>query len=118
MADRQSQTANDFLTPQEMQQWLNQELRDVAKSTELRTTQAAHFVTDYAMGKITPEQADNQLQDYRNRWPEALPGANVGVEKSDAEILKRVDTASGATPTHLVREIYRRRMAGTEPQKF
>lgn len=108
MNDEHHQMPNEFLSPQEMQDWLRQELKDLAKSVELRTTQAASFVIEYAMGKLTAEEADNHLQDYRNHWPEPLPGSNVGVEMTDSEIMQRIEISQDFTPHHTARERYRR----------
>jgi hypothetical protein len=86
----------DALTAEEMQGWLREELRDSAKALELRTKEATEFVTAYAEGKLTSDQAMDRLVKYDRRWGEALPGTSAFPQFSDEEILRNIDAAREA----------------------
>jgi hypothetical protein len=83
----------DHLTVQETQNWLRQELSDLAKATELRTRQAQALVNDYGAGKISPEVAEQLLSDYARRWGEALPGTHASAGVPDDVLLASIDEA-------------------------
>jgi hypothetical protein len=93
MADKESPQDKGFLTPEEFQHWLKDEIRDSAKAHELRVKDATAFVTAYAEGKLSPEEANDHLMQYDRRWGEALFGATTGQNVSDAEILLTIDSA-------------------------
>jgi hypothetical protein len=82
------------LSVTEMQNWLRQELADLAKANELRTKEATSFVASYASGAISPEEAEKRLHQYDRRWPEALPGTHTVKGATDAELLAEIDEAS------------------------
>jgi hypothetical protein len=83
----------DTLSPEEMQGWLKEEIRDLAKAHELRIKEATDFVTAYASGKISPEEATERLLRYDRRWGEALYGATASTDLSDEAILSAIDRA-------------------------
>ena len=91
MTDKDSQ--REFMTPEEFQEWLKDEIRDSAKAHELRVQNATAFVTAYAEGKLTPEEAQDKLLAYDRRWGEALYGASVVPGLSDEAILQQIDAA-------------------------
>lgn len=76
-----------------MHQWLMQEIRDSAKAHELRIREAVGFVTEYALGKISAEEAVERHSQYLDRWGEGLFGATAGKVTSDEEIIAAVDAA-------------------------
>lgn len=97
----------DYLSPEEMQGWLRQEIADSAKAMELRVRQAAELATSYASGKITPQEAAKRHAEYDQRWGEALPGTNASKNRTDEEILAAIDDArklGGFAKTHLNRQ--------------
>jgi hypothetical protein len=96
MADKESKQDKDFMSPEELKRWLEEEIRDSAKAHELRVKDATEFVTAYASGRISPEQAEEHLRRYDRRWGEALYGATVGKNSSDESILQAIDTAREA----------------------
>jgi hypothetical protein len=85
----------NYLTPEDMQHWLQQEIADSAKALELRIKEATGFVTAYASGKITPEEADEKHWRYQHRWGEALPGTHVAPGSGDDQIMASIDKAAG-----------------------
>jgi hypothetical protein len=93
MPDQKPLESNDYLTVQETQAWLRQELHDLAKATELRTKQAQALVNDYGAGKISPEVAEQRLSDYTRRWGEALPGTHASPSATDDMLLAAIDEA-------------------------
>ena len=100
----------DYLSPKDMRQWAQQEIKDTTKALELRVRDLTDLVTAYAAGELTPEQADEQQSRYQRRWGEALYGATVGDGVPDDQILARIDAARGrfATPPAGRREQHRR----------
>jgi hypothetical protein len=91
MSDPKPPESNDYLTVQDMQAWLRQELSDVAKATELRSRQAQALVNDYGAGKISSEVAEQRLSDYTRRWGEALPGTHASAGVPDDVLLAAID---------------------------
>jgi hypothetical protein len=93
MPDPKPLQSNDYLTVQETQSWLRQELSDLAKATELRTKEAQALVNDYGAGKISPEMAEQRISDYTRRWGEALPGTHASPNATDDMLLAAIDEA-------------------------
>jgi len=83
----------DYPSPRDMHDWLVQEVRDSGKAHELRVQEAVGFVTDYALGKISAEEAVKRHSQYLERWGEGLFGATAGKDMTDEEIIKAVDAA-------------------------
>jgi hypothetical protein len=88
-----AESGNDDLTPQEMRNWLRQELRDVTKAAELRTNDAVDFVAAYSDGQLTQQQAMERFHTYTTRWGDAIRGVVTDPEMKDGEILARLDKA-------------------------
>ena len=80
-----------YLSPQDMRLWMRQELRDAAKAYALRVKDLTEFVTAYALGEITPQQADERNWQYHVRWGESLPGINATDLVTDEQILAAID---------------------------
>ena len=91
MADHDQ--SEDHLSPQEMRDWLAQEIKDSAKAHELRVKEARAFVTAYASGEITGEEAMRRMHQYDRRWGEALYGAMSRDDATDKSILEQIDRA-------------------------
>jgi hypothetical protein len=83
----------DPLSPEEMQGWLKEEIRDSSKAHELRIKEATDFVSAYASGTISAEEAAERLLRYDRRWGEALYGATASPGLSDKAILSAIDRA-------------------------
>jgi hypothetical protein len=81
---------HDF-TPDEMLLWLRDETNLVTKGAELRLRDATDFVTQYATGRMTAEEAHRRFGSYTTRWGDAIPGVADSRGKTDNEILKEVD---------------------------
>jgi hypothetical protein len=100
------------ITPADMVQWLQQELRDLSKATELRTQEATGFVTDFALGKISEEKMMKLKSVYTSRWGDSpIPGVMTDEGMTNEEIMKRLDDALPAT----VRETVRRNLGKSNP---
>lgn len=82
---------SEHLSVDDMQKWLQQELADLAKATELRTREATAFVTAYTSGAISAKEAERRFCDYGERWGEALPGTHAGAGVTDAVLLAEID---------------------------
>ena len=95
MTDQDPPENPQYLSPEEMQQWLRQEIADSTRALELRVRQAVDFVTAYTSGQTTPEQADQQYWLFQHRWGEALPGTHVNPKISDEDIMASIDRTVG-----------------------
>jgi len=91
--DKTTSEDAQHLSPDQMKDWLLQEIRDVSKASELRITDALSFVTAYALGTLTPEQAEERLLQYDRRWGDALPGAHAFASSTDNDIVEAIDSA-------------------------
>jgi len=80
-----------FPSPQEMNAWLQREIKDTTKAAELRIKDAASFVTAYASGEINQGEAEQRLHEFSKRWGDALPMAGRSENMTDEEILRRID---------------------------
>jgi len=80
------------LTPDEMRDWLLQEVRDLTKAVDLRMRDATEFVTAYAVGKITQAEAMDRMSRYELRWGDSpIPGVTTNSKMADEEILRLID---------------------------
>jgi hypothetical protein len=93
MAEDSAPNSSDFLSPEDLRHWFQQEKADIAKASELRLKEAQGFVTAYAEGKITPDEVEDRLFAYSQRWGEVLPGTHTAPTASDEEIIKSIDEA-------------------------
>jgi hypothetical protein len=82
---------SDFLSPQEMAEWLDGEIKNTMRAADLRARDAAALATAYTSGKIKPEEAEQRLYQFSKRWGDALPGVSASENLTDGEILKRID---------------------------
>jgi hypothetical protein len=82
---------SDFPSPKEMTAWLQREITDTMKAAELRVRDATSFVSAYAAGEITREEAAERSHQFAKRWGDVLPGVGRSEDLSDSEILKRID---------------------------
>jgi hypothetical protein len=89
--DVSGQEGSDYSSPKEMLGWLEREIADASKATELRIKEAARFVTAYALGEISAEEAAECAYRYDCRWGEALPGVFRSRGMTDEEILGKID---------------------------
>lgn len=92
-SDKPDESAH--LSPQEMREWLSQEVKDATKALELRLKEATDFVTAYALGEISAAKAAESHWKYDQRWGEALLGATAAKGATDEQILAAIDRAHG-----------------------
>jgi hypothetical protein len=88
------ETGPGYLSPQDMQSWLVQEIKDAAKAFELRMREATGFVTKYALGELTAAEADEHHCRYYHRWGESLPGLSASETVTDEMLLAAMDKAA------------------------
>lgn len=88
---RRTSSESDFPPPNEMQGWLEREIADSAKAHELRVKDVTSFVSAYAKGEISPQEAEKRSIAYSTRWGEALPGVFHSRGMTDDEILAKID---------------------------
>jgi hypothetical protein len=81
----------DFLTPVEMREWAQGEIRAAARAFDMRARQLLDLVADYSAGKITPEKADEMQSRYYHRWGDALPTPLGDPPRTDEELLAGID---------------------------
>jgi hypothetical protein len=93
MTDQEEHDRAGTLSVGDMQEWLKDQIRDSAKAHELRIKDATGFVTAYAQGKLTPQEALDRLVQYDRRWGEALLGTTVREGATDSDVLAEIDRA-------------------------
>lgn len=118
--DDEFRFGDGFLTPKEMVEWAQIELRVVAKGAELRARELLDLTTRYSAGEITAEKADELQSRYYHRWGKAMPGAVPPGRvdepvRPDAEILAEMDELNRKPPFVTPREAYERRH-GKDPR--
>jgi hypothetical protein len=93
MAEEKSagQGESDFPDPKGMQGWLEREIADIHKASELRIKEATRFVNEYARGEISADEAAKRSFEYANRWGDAIPGVPRTQGLTDDEILARLN---------------------------
>jgi hypothetical protein len=82
---------DNILTPDEMRAWLEQEVRDLTKSLELRIQDATDFATAYCAGRISGREATARLRRYDSRWGDPISGVYTSENMTNEEILRRLD---------------------------
>jgi len=100
-----AESDEDILTPVELRQWLQREVRDVMKASELRIKDATDFVTAYATGELTPEVAMERLNQYDNRWRESIMGVTIEEGMTNEEILRLRDKAASKPETDWAEDV-------------
>jgi hypothetical protein len=107
MSRSDSKDVPEMLSPQDMQQWLQREISDCTKALELRIKEATAYVSAYAGGQITTEEADERHWRYLQRWGEPLPAR--GPKTTDEQIIAAIDEFEGPyTTAKQNRETYKR----------
>lgn len=83
---------SDFPDPKGMQGWLENEIADIHKASELRIKEATRFVNEYARGEISRDEAAERSYEYVTRWGDTwLPGVMSSKGMNDEEILRRMN---------------------------
>ena len=83
----------DYLTPEDLVRWAQQELRDSAKAHELRVKGAFEIATAYASGRLSPQEAQARFLQHFDRWAEAIPGGHMFEGSTDNQVLTIIDEA-------------------------
>jgi hypothetical protein len=106
----------DFLTPDEIRQWAERQIKEATKALELRTKEVTEIAKAYSAGEITPEKADEMHSRYYHRWGEALAGVTLGDGmKTDEQLLAEIDKAAGPFTTPRENYDHTRRLRGGNP---
>src|ERR1700729_3067813 len=71
--------------------WLDQALRDLDKAHSLRIKEAAGIVEAVAHGEASADEGIGRINEYFERWGEALPGAHAKPHWTDEQILERIN---------------------------
>jgi len=82
-----------FPDPKDMQGWLEREIADIHKASELRIREATRFVNEYARGETSKDQAEKRHHEYSQRWGDVIPGVMRTEGMSDEEILRGLNQA-------------------------
>jgi hypothetical protein len=82
---------SDHYTKADLALWLRQEVLDITKAAQLRIQDATDYVTAYALGQLTPEQAAERHRQYVRRWTDAIPGVYASETMTDQELIRRID---------------------------
>jgi hypothetical protein len=82
----------ETISPADMRQWLQQEIRDLTKAFELRVKDATDFVSAYSQGELTPRQAMDRMTTYQHRWSDALEGAAFQEGMTNEQVIQQIDS--------------------------
>lgn len=91
MSPRRKTSRYGGLTRDDLAAWAEQEELHARKALELRIKGAKQIEEDFAKKRITSEDAAELMYQHEKRWGEALPGIFVIGEKTDEEILAKID---------------------------
>ena len=85
--------AHNFLSPKDMQNWAEEEMKDSAKAHELRMKELKSLVADYnARQRSHPRRRMSRMLRYGHRWGDALRGASAQAHLSDEQIVAKIDS--------------------------
>lgn len=82
-----------YLTSDELLDTLRREVIAINRAAEMRIRELTVLVTDYARGKITPEEANERFSRYSSRWSDPIYGVSIAEGKTDEQILKEMADA-------------------------
>lgn len=115
VTEQDSDFGYDFLTPDEVRQWAQREMREAARALDLRARELFDLVDAYSSGRITPEKADELQSRYDHRWGEPFPGVVQGdigdPPLTDERIIALMDERN-PTPFYTPREIHEAHVEG------
>lgn len=75
----------------DLRAWLDQELQDLDRVHALRIKEATGIVEAVAHGEASADEGIERINEYFERWGEALPGAHAKPHWTDKQILERID---------------------------
>lgn len=97
----------DLLTPDELLDTLRREVIAINRAAEMRVRELTVLVTDYARGRIPPEEANERFSRYSGRWGDPIYGVSLVEGKTDAQILKEMADARPANRDYWARRAER-----------
>ena len=96
MSPEENESGSEFLSAQDMRNWAQREIKDVAKAHELRMQELMNLVGAYSAGEISAEKADELKERYHHRWGDALPRRSATEGATDDQLLAGIDQAANA----------------------
>jgi hypothetical protein len=81
---------SDLLTPDEMLDTLRREVIAISRAADMQIREITVIVTEYARGKLSPEEANKHLSRYSDRWHDPMYGISSFEGRTDEEILKEM----------------------------
>jgi hypothetical protein len=96
MANERDSNEPDYLSAQDIREWVQQEIANTSKAAELRTKELTSLAEDFSAGRISAEKADEKQSLYNHRWGEALPGISVSPSTTDEQIMASIDKTAEA----------------------
>jgi hypothetical protein len=81
---------SDLLTPDELLDTLRREVIAISRAAEMRTRELTVLATDYARGRISPEEANERFFIYSDKWGDAMYGISSFEGRTDAQILEEM----------------------------
>jgi hypothetical protein len=109
---------NITLTPDQMRDWLTQEIRDLTKALELRLRDATEFVTSYSLNKITRDEAMKRLGQYDSRWGDPIPGVHAFGEMTDEQLIQQLDESKRELSEKKITDRFRNESTGRVRDRF
>jgi len=93
MSNEADSDQTEYLSPENLRQWLEAERKNLAKELELRLREASEFVTAYGLNQLTPKEADERYFRYQKRWGFPLCGLNAADYSTDARLIGAIDNS-------------------------
>jgi hypothetical protein len=81
----------DLLTPDEMLDTLRREVIAISRAAEMQIRELTVLATDYARGRISPEEANKRYLRHSERWNDVTYGISSFEGRTDEEILREMD---------------------------
>ena len=86
----------EYLTVDEMLDTLRRETIAINRGAEMRTRELTVLVTDYARGRITPEETQKRYFEHSKRWGDPTYGISSFEGRTDSQILQEMDDVNRA----------------------
>jgi hypothetical protein len=86
MAEQNPNSDEHLYSPEEMQDWLKVEIRQIRLASARRIAEASNFVEAYASGDLQRTDANQRLAEYEEKWGEVAKDLEVASEIHDQAV--------------------------------
>src|ERR1700733_6484292 len=86
MAEQAPNDDESLYSPNEMQEWLRLEIKQIRMASARRITEASSLVEAYASGNLNRRDANQRLAEYEEKWGEVTKDLEVASEIHDEAV--------------------------------